>query len=191
MTTNSERNFYTGITLAIAVCVFVGFARTFFLRPLFPEAAEIAAPERFFYYHGVVFTAWIVLIVVQAWLIRSRNVALHRTLGTAGLGLAVILVVVGIYGALLAANRPGGFIGIPMEPDAFLIVPFLDMVFFGLLVGLAAHWRKPAASAQAADGPGDTQHLAGRLCKNLATVPRRVCRAHHADAASRSCSSRR
>ena len=141
MTTNSERNFYTGITLAIALGVFVGFARTFYLRPMFPEAAEIAAPERFFYYHGAVFTAWIVLIVAQALLIRSRNVAMHRTLGTAGIGLAIILVVLGIYGALLAANRPGGFIGVPMEPAAFMIVPFLDMVFFGLFVGLAVHWR--------------------------------------------------
>ena len=141
MTTNSERNFYTGITLAIAVGVFVGFAQTFYLRPMFPEAAEFAAPERFFYYHGAVFTAWIVLIVAQAFLIRSRNVALHRKLGTVGVGLAVVLVVIGIYGALLAANRPGGFIGIPMDPAAFLIVPVLDMVLFGLFVGLAVYWR--------------------------------------------------
>ena len=141
MTTNSERNFYTGMTLAIALGVFVGFARTFFLRPFFPEAAEFAAPERFFYYHGVLFSAWIVLLVAQAWWIRSRNIGLHRKLGMAGIGLAVALVVVGIYGAIMAANRPGGFIGIPMEPAAFLIVPFLDMVFFGLFVGLAVHWR--------------------------------------------------
>lgn len=141
MTTNSERNFYTGITLAIALGVFVGFAQTFYLRPLFPEAAEFAAPEPFFYFHGLVFTAWVVLLVAQAWLIRSRRVAVHRKLGVAGLGLAAFLVVLGVYGALLAANRPGGFIGVPMEPAAFLIVPILDMVLFALFVGLAAHWR--------------------------------------------------
>ena len=141
MTMNSERNFYTGMTLAIALGVFVGFSRTFFLRPFFPEAAEFAAPERFFYYHGAIFTAWVILLVTQAWLIRSRSIALHRKLGAGGLGLAIILIVVGIYGAVLAANRPGGFIGIPMEPAAFLIVPVLDMVLFGLFVGLAAYWR--------------------------------------------------
>lgn len=141
MRTSSERNFYTGMTLAIALGVFIGFSRTFFLRPIFPEAAEFAAPEPFFYYHGAIFTAWIVLIVAQTWLIRARSVATHRKLGATGLGLAVILIVVGIYGAILAANRPGGFIGVPMEPAAFLIVPILDMVLFGLFVGLAAHWR--------------------------------------------------
>ena len=138
---NSERNFFTGMTLAIALGVFVGFSRTFFLRPMFPEAAEIAAPEPYFYYHGIVFTAWIVLLVAQAWLIRTRSVAMHRKLGMAGLGLAAVLVVMGVYGALLAANRPGGFIGIPMSPEAFLIVPLLDMALFALFVGLAAHWR--------------------------------------------------
>ena len=141
MTTNSERNFYTGMTLAIALGVFVGFAQTFFLRPFFPEAAEFAAPERFFYYHGGIFTAWVVLLIAQAWLIRSRSISLHRKLGAGGLGMAVVLIVVGIYGAVLAANRPGGFIGIPMEPAAFLIVPVLDMVLFGLFIGFAAYWR--------------------------------------------------
>ncbi len=141
MTTNSERNFFTGITLAIALGVFVGFARTFYLRPLVPGAAEFAAPERYFYFHGIVFTAWVVLLIVQAWLVRARKVTVHRKLGMAGLALAVLLLVIGVYGALLAANRPGGFIGIPMEPAAFLIVPILDTILFGLFVGLAAYWR--------------------------------------------------
>ena len=130
MTTNSERNFYTGITLAIALGVFIGFARTFYLQPLFPEAQTFAAPEPFFYYHGAVFTAWIVLLVAQAWLIRSRKFAIHKTLGAAGMGLATIMIAVGIYGALIAANRPGGFVGVPLAPDAFLIVPVLDITCF-------------------------------------------------------------
>ena len=141
MTSNRERNFYTVMTLALALGVFVGFARTFYLQPLFPEARQYAAPERFFYLHGAIFTAWIVLLVAQAWLIRARNIALHRRLGVAGVGLAVLVIVTGIYGALLAANRPGGFIGVPMSPEAFLIVPLLDLVLFGLFVGLAIHWR--------------------------------------------------
>ena len=80
--------------------------------------------------------------MLQSWLIRTKKVALHRTLGAAGMILAIIVVVAGTYGALLAANRPGGFIGVPMSPEAFLIVPLLDMVFFALFVGLALHWRQ-------------------------------------------------
>ena len=137
-----ERNFYTFMTLALAVGVFAGFARTFYLRPLFPEAREFAAPESFFYVHGAIFSAWILLLVAQAWLIRMRKLSVHKSMGIAGLILAVVIVIVGVYAALLAANRPGGFIGVPMTPDAFLIVPLLDMLFFALFVGLAVYWRQ-------------------------------------------------
>ena len=139
---NKERNFYTFMTLALALGVFVGFAQTFYLQPLFPEASEYVPPERYFFLHGAIFSAWILLLVLQAGLIRSRKVGLHRNLGVAGAVLAVIVIISGAYGALLAANRPGGFIGVPMAPEAFLIVPLLDLVLFGLLVGLALHWRR-------------------------------------------------
>ncbi len=129
------------MTLALAAGVFVGFSRTFFLKPLFPEYQEYVPPESYFFWHGLVFSAWICLLVVQAWLVRSRNVALHRKLGVAGIVVAAAVVVTGLYGALIAANRPGGFIGVPMSPEAFLIVPVLDIVLFALFVGLALRWR--------------------------------------------------
>ena len=68
-------------TIAMAVVVFAGFARTFYLKPLFPEAQEFAAPESVFYVHGAVFTAWMLLLVLQALLISTRRVAMHRSLG--------------------------------------------------------------------------------------------------------------
>jgi uncharacterized membrane protein YozB (DUF420 family) len=136
-----ERNFYTAMSLALAGGVFVGFARTFFLKPLFPEYETYAAPESYFFWHGTVFTSWILLLVIQAWLVRNRSVAVHRKLGAAGMIVATAVVVTGFYGALIAANRSGGFIGVPMSPEAFLIVPVLDIVLFALFVGLAVHWR--------------------------------------------------
>ena len=136
-----ERNFYTAMTLALAAGVFIGFARTFYLQPLFPEFEEFVPPEPFFYWHGAVFTAWILLLVLQSWLVRSVRMALHRKLGIAGMALAAAVVVTGLYGALIAANRPGGFIAVPLAPEAFLIVPVLDVVFFALLVAFAVRWR--------------------------------------------------
>ena len=61
---SGEHRFYTGMMLAILVTVFVGFARSFFLRPLFPTWPS--PPEKIFYVHGALFTAWIVLLVAQA-----------------------------------------------------------------------------------------------------------------------------
>ena len=119
-------------TLAAIIVVFVGFARTFFLRFWFPEAESFAASERIFYVHGVFFTAWIVFLVMQAMLVRAGRVQLHRTLGWLGAAIAACVVLLGLYGASVAAQRPGGFIGVPLPPLQFLVVPFFDMVLFGL-----------------------------------------------------------
>jgi uncharacterized membrane protein YozB (DUF420 family) len=132
---SSERRFYTGISLAILATVLVGFARSFFLRPLFPDWPSPA--ERVFYVHGAVFTAWMVLLVTQASLVAAGRTDLHRRSGAFGAGLAALMVLLGAYAALIAAKRAGGFIGIPVPPMQFLAVPFFDMVLFGSLVALA------------------------------------------------------
>ena len=45
-----ERRFYTGMALLVLASVFLGFARTYFLRPWFPEVQHLAPPESFFFY---------------------------------------------------------------------------------------------------------------------------------------------
>jgi hypothetical protein len=132
---SGERRFYTGMALAILVTVLVGFARSFFLRPLFP--AWPSPPETIFYVHGAAFTAWIVLLVGQASLVAAGRTDAHRKLGRWGVVLAACMVVLGVLGALTAARRPTGFVGIPVPPLQFLAVPFADMVIFASFVGLA------------------------------------------------------
>jgi hypothetical protein len=136
----AERAFYTGMALAILAAVFLGFARSFFLRPWHPEPR--GAPETFFYLHGAVFTAWFVLLVVQASLVGLGRTDLHRRLGTAGALLAVAMVVMGTAGALIAARRPGGFVGIGVPPLRFLAIPLFDMALFALMVGIAVARRR-------------------------------------------------
>lgn len=138
---DAERRFFTGITVAIAIVVLVGFARTFFARSLFPEAQSLAAPETIFLFHGAIFAAWIGFLVSQALLIRGRRVSLHRSFGWFGAVLAILMVTIGTYGSLVAAARPGGFIGVPIPPQQFLIFPVIDMILFGLFVVLAIAWR--------------------------------------------------
>jgi hypothetical protein len=143
----AERRFYTGTALIILASVFLGFSRTFFLKPWFPEAAVLAPPEPFFFYvHGVCFTSWILLAVVQPLLIANRRVDLHRTLGWFGVGLAAVVVGVGVVGALIAARRPGGFIGVPAPPLQFLAVPLADVALFTTFVVLAVIQRRDTQS---------------------------------------------
>jgi hypothetical protein len=141
---SAERLFYTGVAIAMFATVFLGFARSFFLRPWFPEVPAPAEPV--FFVHGVVFTAWLVLLVAQPALVAVRRTDLHRKLGWLGAGLAVGMVALGIVGALVAARRPTGFVGVPISPLQFLIVPFFDMVLFATFVALAIAGRRDTQS---------------------------------------------
>lgn len=141
---SAERIFFTGMAVALFAAVFLGFARSYFLRPLFPEFREQTPKELFFYVHGAVFALWYLLFMVQTTLVARRRVDLHRKLGWYGAALAAAMVVVGFWGALIAARRPGGFLGIPIPPKSFLIVPFFDVLLFTLFIGLAVLRRRDA-----------------------------------------------
>jgi len=66
----------------------------------------------------------------------------HRKVGVAGAGLAAAMVVLGMVGAATAAHRLGGFVGVPVPPLQFLIIPFGDIVLFGAFVALAIARRR-------------------------------------------------
>ena len=140
----AERRFYTGMAFAILVTVLVGFARSFFLRPLFPEHPSPTEP--IFYVHGGLFTLWIVVFVVQVVLVAQRRVDLHRRIGAFGGVLVSLMVVFGVLGALKAAIRTTGFIGIPVPPLKFLAIPVFDMILFPSFVAVALLQRNNAQS---------------------------------------------
>ena len=142
----SERNFFTAMSIAMLLAVLIGFARTFFLKPMFPQAQEFAAQETIFYVHGILFTAWMLLLIGQALLIRSNNVQAHRQIGPFGAALATAIIVIGLYGALVAAARPGGFVGVPIPPQQFLVVPLFDLVMFAAFVAWAIARRNDPQS---------------------------------------------
>ncbi|MCU0766839.1 MAG: hypothetical protein MUE39_05590 [Gammaproteobacteria bacterium] len=135
-----EHRFYTGMALAILATVLVGFARSFYLKPVFP--AWPAPPEPIFLVHGLAFTAWVLLLPLQATLVARRRVDLHRTVGAYGAALALAMIVLGVLGALVAATRPGGFVGVPVPPLQFLAVPLFAIAQFALFVVLAIARRR-------------------------------------------------
>jgi hypothetical protein len=132
---SSERRFYTGMAVAMLVTVYAGFARSFFLRPLFPDWPS--PPETIFYLHGALFTGWILVLLAQTTLVAVGRTDVHRRLGVAGALLAAAMVVVGVTASLTAARRPSGFVGIPVPPLQFVVVPLFDMLLFSTFVVLA------------------------------------------------------
>lgn len=137
-----ESRFFSALAIAMALVVFVGFAPTYYLSGWFPEAAANAAAENFFSLHGAVFSAWMILLVMQTTFVRAGFINLHRRVGLAGMLLAVMLLIFGTYGALLAASRQGGFTGMPLPPADFLIVPLVDMLLFGTFIAIAYSERR-------------------------------------------------
>jgi hypothetical protein len=135
---SSERVFYLSMALAIFAVVFVGFARSFFLRFLFPTWPSPSEPV--FYIKGVIFTAWYVLLVVQAALVTADRRPLHRRLGVLGAVIAALMLITGLYGTLVAAARPVGGAVDPM-PLSFMAIPFVDVTLFGALIACAI-WKR-------------------------------------------------
>jgi hypothetical protein len=135
---SAEHRVYLGLAIAITLAVVLGFARTFFFRHWYPEwATAHGAPETIFYIHGVAFAAWLLLLLAQTTLVSTGRVAVHRQLGLVGAALAVVMVILGIVGSLIAAARSNGFIDITAPPLQFLVVPFNIIVLFAVFVGLA------------------------------------------------------
>ena len=127
----SDRKFYSGIAILMAVIVFVGFAPTFYLRSYFGAPTTITGATTLVpmtIVHALVFTSWVLLFVVQTSLVASRRVALHRRLGIAGVVLAALMAVVGLTTAFGAASRGSTAPG--FTPIEFLVVPFFDIVLF-------------------------------------------------------------
>ena len=85
--------FAVGMASVMFVVNFVGFGPTFFLRPFF----DVPQIPLYLYVHGIVGTAWFALVVVQAALIANRRYARHRQLGWLGLGLAAVIIGLGVY----------------------------------------------------------------------------------------------
>lgn len=100
--------FYTGFAIAALVIVFAGFARTYYLRPF----TNVPSLPPLVVLHGLLFTAWNLLLIGQTVLVANRRLDLHRHLGVAGGLLAVAMVAVGFMTSIAAARRgylPGGW----------------------------------------------------------------------------------
>lgn len=135
-----ERMFYTTMALAILIVIFVGFSRTFYLRPYY-------FPERLIpllIVHGTIFSSWIALFVTQTMLVATKNTRIHMKLGVAGLVIAPLMLLIGTYTALVRAKGPSPLPDV--NPLAFLTIPLGDMLIFGILFGAAYYYRNKLAT---------------------------------------------
>jgi len=133
-----HRFFLVAWGAAFAV-VFVGFARSYFLKGLFgtPALPWLA------HLHGFLMTSWFVLFFVQVRLVAAHRVAWHRRLGIFGAVLAGLMVVVAVTLERRAAARDmlSTTVGGP-PPLEFMGLLFFALLVFALLVGAALLLRR-------------------------------------------------
>lgn len=137
---NWDHVFFPAMSVLIALVIFIGFARTYFLAGLF-HAEPLPAP--IVHVHGAVFTAWIALLVVQTSLAGTGHISMHRRLGVAGLVLAPAILVLGPLVAIEMLNR---FAAVPaVDSKTIFAVALSEILGFAVPVSFAfALRRKPA-----------------------------------------------
>jgi hypothetical protein len=130
-----KRYFLVGMAALILLTVFAGFAPSFYLRSAFRPDHELSIV---LHLHGLAFSAWVILFLVQTILIAKGSPRLHRRLGwiTLGVALAMLLLV----GAATVEQMRRG---IPLE-DAAQDIAFnlFGSVMFAVPLSGAILWRK-------------------------------------------------
>jgi uncharacterized membrane protein YozB (DUF420 family) len=95
-----------GIAAAISILVvFVGFLRSYYLRPLFRDTSL----GLLLHFHGAIMTLWFLLFIVQVSLVAKGRVRLHQRLGIAGAILAATLCVLAFLITIYSAKQIGDF----------------------------------------------------------------------------------
>jgi len=93
------------------------------------------------WFHGAVFTAWIVLFIAQSALVRVRKVSLHRTLGWFGAVLAALMVISGFIVSVVMLRFEMAVLH-RKNVAPFLSILWCDMIIFGGCMALAVYFRK-------------------------------------------------
>lgn len=107
----------------------IGFWRTFFSKLGHVDAVHLL--------HGTIMTGWLVMVMVQATLIRNRKFKLHRTIGWASTALFVVMIVTSWQ---MIALMLSGKTGIPFQfakPFAYsdlVTLPLLIILYVGAIL---------------------------------------------------------
>ena len=132
-----RRHFFVVMASIVAVIVFAGFAPSFYLRAAFQPGSSLSI---LLHIKGAVFSAWIILFLVQPILISRGSRTLHRLLGwlAAAIALAMVGLVAGATVEEMQRVPPA-----PPAPVALALNTF-DTVVFATLVSSAIYLRKQA-----------------------------------------------
>jgi hypothetical protein len=131
----AERRFFLWMAAAFVATVVLGFGFNFALGRVHAAALPVQV-----HLHGLAFGSWILLYLVQSWLVDRGSVALHRRLGWLTAGLTMVVVPLGIAVTAMAVRR--GAVPFFFPVNIFLVVNILGIALFGALVAAAIAVRR-------------------------------------------------
>lgn len=139
-----EHRFFLRMAALILLLTLVGFAPSYYLRAFIPPLHPMEPLNLLVHLHGIVFSAWIILFMVQVTLISAGKRHVHRQLGMLGMVLVALMIplaiAVGIAGIHRPLTAPPG-----IDPLSWAAVPLLDApVFGGLIIAGLAMRHRPA-----------------------------------------------
>jgi hypothetical protein len=135
-----RNRFFLAMNLVIMTMVLAGFAPTFYLRALF----DVPPISPFLYVHGAMLTAWFAMGVSQALLVGVGRTDLHRRMGWAAAGLAILVVMswtMALIGSVRRSIADGGEIE-PLAQFAWLVLGGA-VVFAGFVAAAVLLRRRP------------------------------------------------
>jgi hypothetical protein len=137
------RKFYAVAAVVLLVFMFLGF-RMFYLKGESYPGRPLTPPIRMLLiFHGLAMTLWVILLVVQSMLIVRRQPLRHMKLGMFGAGLALAIFVSGLFLSVRAMQVvPPGMTIWGMTARQFFVVPFVSILLFGAMVGMAIRYRR-------------------------------------------------
>jgi len=133
--TGMKRYFFVAMATLILTTVFAGFAPSFYLRSAFHPDHELSV---LLHIHGLVFSAWIVLLLAQTVLIAKGSRRLHQLLGWFTVAIAAAMLLLVVLATIEQMRR-----GIPLEEAANdLALNVLGSIMFGVPLVAAVYNRK-------------------------------------------------
>jgi hypothetical protein len=126
----ADRIFFPVMLVLILITVWIGFARTYYAVGM----VKAPLPDAMIHIHAVVFTGWLVLLIVQTGLVSAKRTDIHKKLGMFAMGWACLMVAVALPAAtdmLRRGKYPPDF---PLGAKTFYVVPVAAIVLFAILI---------------------------------------------------------
>jgi hypothetical protein len=134
-------SFNAGYALLVAAIIFYGFGHTVGSTLIHYKTS----PPPILYLHAILASLWVLLFVLQTFLVGARHVRLHRRIGPWGLALGCAVILVGAATAIVMRQRSVAEHGATPDVVAFLAVPlFNSLLSFAIPFLIAAALRKRA-----------------------------------------------